>query len=72
MSNIDDLVGKGKQFLEENKEQIDEVLHGEQAESFSDSVLDAGAEFVKKLAPDQYDAKVDEMRDQIDKSIGTE
>lgn len=69
---IDDLVDKGKQFLEENKDKIDDVLHSEQAESISDSVLDAGVNFVKQLAPDEHDAKIDEFRGTIDKAIGNE
>jgi len=69
---IDDLVNKGKDYLEQNKDKIDEVLKSEQAEGVSDSVLDAGADFVKKLTPDEHDAKVDGVRDNIDKSIGNE
>lgn len=48
------------------------MLHGDQAETVSDSALDTAAEFVKQVAPDEYDGKVDEVRDQIDKAIGTE
>ncbi|GAA1995385.1 Rv0909 family putative TA system antitoxin [Microbacterium pumilum] len=69
---IDDLVNKGKDFLDQNKDKIDEAIHSEQAEGISDSALDAGAEFVKKLAPDEHDDKVDGVRDTIDKSIGNE
>ncbi|MFJ4225433.1 hypothetical protein [Microbacterium sp. NPDC089695] len=69
---IDDLVNKGKEFLEQNKDKIEEVLHSEQAESVSDSVLDAGANFVKKVAPEGVEAHVDSVRDNIDKSIGNE
>ncbi|MFJ6680212.1 hypothetical protein ACIQLK_13945 [Microbacterium sp. NPDC091382] len=69
---IDDIVNKAKNFLDDNKEKIDDVLHGEQAEEVSDKVLDASAEFVKKVAPDQFDDKVDGLRDQADKAIGNE
>lgn len=69
---IDDLVNKGKAFLDNNKDKIEEALHSEQAESVSDSVLDAGAGFVKKFTPDEHDAKIDDARAHIDKSIGTE
>ncbi|GAA1644950.1 hypothetical protein [Microbacterium flavum] len=69
---IDDLVGKGKEFLEQNKEKIDETLHSDQAEQVSDSVLDAAADFVKKIAPDSVDEKVDGIRDSIDSSVGKE
>ncbi|MGB3376260.1 MAG: hypothetical protein WBA87_14100 [Microbacterium sp.] len=69
---IDDLVNKGKQFLDANKDKLDAVLHTEQAESVSDSVLDAGADFVKKLAPEQHHGVVDGVRTNLDKAIGTE
>ncbi|MGZ0712703.1 hypothetical protein ACWPKO_30625 (plasmid) [Coraliomargarita sp. W4R53] len=69
---IDDLVNKGKEFLEQNKDKIDEVLKSEQAENVSDSALEAGAEFVKKIAPDSVDTHVDSVKETLDKSIGTE
>lgn len=69
---IDDLVNQGKEFLDQNKDKIAEALKSDQAEGLSDSALDASAEFVKKLAPDEHDAKVDDVRDTIDKSIGNQ
>lgn len=67
---IDDVVNRGKQFLEQHKDQIDRSLKSEQAEGISDNVLDAAAEFVKQVAPDSVDAKVDEVRDNVDRRIG--
>ena len=67
---IEDLVNQGKEFLEQNKDKIEDVLHSDQAEQVSDNVLDAAADFVKKIAPDAVDAQVDGVRDSIDKSIG--
>lgn len=69
---IDDVVNQGKAFLEQNKGKIDEALKSDKAEEVSDSVLDAAAEFVKKVAPDSVDAHVDGVRDNIDKAVGTE
>jgi hypothetical protein len=69
---IDDLVNQGKDFLEKNKDQIEAALKSEQAEGVSDSALDAGAEFVKKFTPDEHDATVDGVRDNVDKSVGNE
>lgn len=69
---IDDIVNKGKEFLEQNKEKIDDALKSEQAEEISDNVLDTAADFVKKVAPDSVDQHVDGVRDNIDKSIGNE
>lgn len=69
---IDDLVNKGKQFLEENKDKLDELIHSDKAEQASDSALAAAAELFKKLAPDEHDAKIDEVRANIDRSVGNE
>jgi hypothetical protein len=69
---IDDLVNQGKDFLEKNKDQIEQTLKSDQAEDVSDKALDAAAEFVKKIAPDSVDTHVDGVRDNIDKAIGNE
>ncbi|GAA5204894.1 Rv0909 family putative TA system antitoxin [Microbacterium kyungheense] len=69
---IDDIVNQGKDFLEQNKDKIDDVLKSEQAEGVSDNVLDAAADFVKKVAPDSIDQHVDGVRDNIDKAVGNE
>jgi hypothetical protein len=69
---IEDVVNQGKDFLEQNKDQIADALKSEQAEGVSDSVLDAAADFVKKVAPDSVDQHVDGVRDNIDESIGNE
>ena len=69
---IDDLVNQGKDFLEQNKDKIGEALKSEQAEGVSDGALDAAAEFVKKVAPDEHDATIEGVRDNIDKSVGNQ
>lgn len=68
---IDDMVNKGKDLYEQNKDKVDGAVHSEQAEGISDKVLDGVADFAKKLAPDAS-AKIDEIRDTADKSIGNE
>lgn len=72
MAAFDDAINQGKQFLDQNKDKIDGVIKSEQAEGVSDSVLDAAADFVKKIAPDSIDQQVDGVRDNIDKAIGNE
>ncbi|WP_106816552.1 Rv0909 family putative TA system antitoxin [Microbacterium timonense] len=69
---IDDLVNQGKEFLEQNKDKIQDVITSEQAENVSDSALDAAADFVKKVAPDSIDQHVDGVRDSIDKAVGNQ
>ena len=68
---IDDIVGKGKDLYEQNKDKIAEAVKSEQAEEVSDKVLDGVADFAKKVAPGAAD-KIDEIRDGADKSIGNE
>ena len=72
MGALDDLTKKAQDFVEENKDQINEALNSEQAEDISDKVLDAVSDAAKKVTPDEHDDKVDSVRDNIDKAIGTE
>ncbi|WP_173921447.1 Rv0909 family putative TA system antitoxin [Agromyces sp. Marseille-P2726] len=72
MGALDDLSKKAQEFVEENKDKINEALNSEQAEDISDKILDGVAGAAKKVAPDEHDAKIDEVRDNIDKKIGTE
>jgi len=69
---IEDLVNKGKEFLEQNKDKIEQTLKSDQAEQISDKVLDSAADFVKKIAPDAVDAQVDGVRDAADSKIGND
>ena len=69
---IDDLVNKGKELFEQNKDKIDEALHSQQAEDISDKVLDGASDLAKKVAPDQFDGTIDDVRANADKAIGTE
>ncbi|MDQ2660263.1 MAG: Rv0909 family putative TA system antitoxin [Actinomycetota bacterium] len=72
MGALDDLGKKAQDFVEENKDKINEALNSEQAEDISDKVLDAVSEAAKKVTPDEHDAKIDDVRDNLDKKIGTE
>ncbi len=69
---IDDVVNKSKQFLEQNKEKIEQALHSDKAEHVSDSVINAAADFIKKITPDSSDAKVDEVREKVDGAVGND
>ena len=72
MGALDDLTKKAQDFVEENKDKIDEVLNSEQAEDISDKVLDAVSDTAKKVVPEEHHEKVDDVREHIDKAIGTE
>ncbi len=68
---IDDVVNKGKDFYEQNRDKIEEAVKSEQVEDISDKVLDGVADFAKRIAPGAAD-KIDEIRDTADKSLGNE
>ena len=42
---LDDLVNKGKELFEQNKEKVQDALNSEQAEGVSDKVLDGVSDF---------------------------
>ena len=69
---LDDLVNKGKDLYEQNKDKVDEALHSDQAEQVSDNVLGGVADFAKKILPDSVDGKIDEVRDNNDGAIGND
>ncbi|SJN26145.1 hypothetical protein FM104_05135 [Microbacterium esteraromaticum] len=68
---IEDMVNKGKDLFEQNKDKIDDALKSDQAEQISDKVLDGVAGFAKKVAPGSAD-QIDDVRDNVDKSVGNE
>ena len=72
MGALDDLTKKAQDFVEENKDKINEALNSEQAEDISYKILDGVAGAAKKVTPDEHDAKIDDVRESIDKKIGTE
>ena len=72
MGSLDDLSKKAQDFVEQNKDKIDEALNSEQAEDISDKILGGVSEGLKKIAPDEHDSKIDDVRANIDKKIGTE
>lgn len=67
---VDDIVNKGKQMFEQNRDKIEEALKSEKAEDVSDRFLQGAADAVKKVVPKEHHAKVDDVRDNVDKNIG--
>ncbi|MDR5701703.1 antitoxin [Agromyces aerolatus] len=72
MGALDDLGKKAQDFIADNKDKIDEALKSEQAEDISDKILGGLAEGVKKITPDEHDAKIDGVRENLDKKIGNQ
>ncbi len=69
---IEDLVNKGKELFEQNKDKLSEALKSDQAEGVSDQLLDGAADLAKKILPDEHDGAIDDVRANIDKSVGNE
>ena len=67
---VDDIINKGKQLLEQNRDKIEEALKSEKAEEVSDKVLDGAADAIKKVVPAEHHAKIDEVRENVDKNVG--
>ncbi|MGW8483273.1 hypothetical protein ACWGJP_09035 [Microbacterium sp. NPDC055903] len=68
---IEDIVDKGKEFFEQNKDKVEEALKSEQAEGISDKILDGVSDFAKKVAPGAAD-QIDDVRSNVDKAVGNE
>lgn len=69
---VDDIIKKGKQMFDQNRDKIDEALKSEKAEDVSDKFLQGAADAVKKVVPEQHHAKVDDVRENVDKNIGNQ
>ncbi|MFT4219697.1 MAG: Rv0909 family putative TA system antitoxin [Microbacterium sp.] len=67
---IDDIVNQGKELFEQNKEKVEEFLKSDQVEDISDKVLDGAADLAKKVLPDEHDAAIDGVRDNVDGAVG--
>lgn len=68
---IEDIVDKGKELFEQNKDKVEGALKSEQAEGISDKILDGVADFAKKVAPGASE-QIDGVRDNVDKAVGNE
>jgi hypothetical protein len=69
---FDDIVNKGKEMFEDAKDKVEETFGKDKVEEVSDKVLDGAADVAKKVAPDQFDGTVDDVRNNVDKAIGNE
>ncbi|MFF2388291.1 hypothetical protein [Agromyces sp. NPDC058104] len=72
MGALDDITKKAQDFIEENKDKIDEALKSEQAEDISDKILDGVSDAAKKVVGEEHHDKIDDVRGNIDGAIGTE
>jgi hypothetical protein len=72
MGALDDLTKKAQDFVEENKDAINDALNSEQAEDISDKLLEGVSGVAKKVVPEEHHDKVDDVAAHIDKAVGTE
>ncbi|WAC66857.1 Rv0909 family putative TA system antitoxin [Agrococcus sp. SL85] len=70
MGALDDLTKKAQEFVEQNKEQIDQVLSSEQAEQFTDGVLGTIAEKADQVTGGKHSEKIEEVRATLDGKVG--
>lgn len=70
MANLDDVTGKAKEFLNDNK--VKDALNSDKAEEVSDSILDAVAGAADKVTGGKFHDKIEEARDAADKKIGND
>lgn len=68
---FDDIVNKGKQFFDENKEKVQGALNSDKAEEISDKVIQGVAGAAKKVVPAEHHAKVDGVAKKVDDAIGS-
>lgn len=67
---LDGIVNKGKELFEDAKGKVEGALGKDEVEELSDKVLDGAADLAKHVAPDEFDAKIDDLRDQVDGAVG--
>ncbi len=69
---IDDIVNKGKELFEENKDKVEGFLKSDQIEEVSDKVIHGVADAAKKIVPEEHHGTVDDVAGNVDKAVGNE
>ncbi|HET8926374.1 MAG TPA: hypothetical protein VFN24_00915 [Microbacterium sp.] len=69
---FDDIVNKGKELFEENKDKVGDFLKSDQAEDISDKVIDGASGVAKKVVPDEHHGTVDDIAAKVDGAVGSE
>ncbi|QTX05857.1 Rv0909 family putative TA system antitoxin [Agromyces archimandritae] len=72
MGALDDATKKAQDFVEENKDKVQDALKSEQAEDISDKIMDGVAGAAKKVTGGKFDEQIDDARENVDKHIGNE
>ena len=69
---IEDLAKQAGDFISQNADKVQDALKSEQAEQISDKVLDGAADLANKVTGGNHSEKIAEVREQIDKQLGSE
>ncbi|MFV0320450.1 MAG: hypothetical protein ACK5IN_08860 [Microbacterium sp.] len=69
---LDDIVNKGNELFEQNKDKISDALSSDQAEEISDKVIEGAAGIAKKVVPEAHHGTVDDLAAKADGAIGNE
>ena len=69
---LGDLGKNAEKFMKDNSDKVQSAMKSEKAEEISDKILDGVSDAAKKVLGEEHHAKIDEVRDNIDKSVGNE
>lgn len=69
---IEDLAKQAGDFISQNANKVQDALKSEQSEQISDKVLDGAADLANKVTGGNHSEKIAEVREQIDKQLGSE
>lgn len=69
---IEDLAKQAGDFISQNADKVQDALKSDHAEEISDKVLDGAADLANKVTGGKHSDKISEVRDQIDKQLGSE
>lgn len=72
MGSLDDITKKAQDFIEDNKDKIQDVLKSEQAEDISDKIIGGVSDTAKKVTGGKFDQQIDDVAKNVDKSVGNE
>ena len=70
--SIDDLVNKGKDLFQQNKDKISEALKSDKAEEISDKLIQGASDAAKKVVPEQHHGTVDDIAGKADGAVGNQ
>lgn len=68
----EELAKQAGDFISEHSDKVQEALKSEQAEGISDKLLGGAADLANKVTGGKFAEQVDDVRENLDKRIGTD